>query len=337
MVDFLECEDHREAVATTIKNQWPAEKLEQALSDRGLCAAMVRSPEQWLLNPQAQAVAQLPLLEIIKIADSEKIVFPKGNRPLAGIRTLDLSRVIAGPVCGKTLAEHGAEILHITSPQLPFVLPLVMDNGFGKLSAHLDLNIPEHKQQLSALIQEADIFLQTYRPHALEERGFGPQQLAKLRPGIIYISLSAYSHLGPWQMRHGYDSLVQCATGLVAEQSQNQLPPKHLPAQSLDYITGYLAAFGAMLALHKRATIGGSYLVRVSLAQTAHWLKSLGRVTQFASCQIPSREDILDLLVQEDSGFGRLEHVAPALKMSETRVFYNNPSVPLGTHQAKWL
>jgi crotonobetainyl-CoA:carnitine CoA-transferase CaiB-like acyl-CoA transferase len=287
VVEFLQCADDKEAVTQAIL-QHEALALETALSEQGLCAAMVRSPEEWAQHPQAQAVAQLPLFEITKIADAPAKSLPAGDYPLSGIKVLDLTRVVAGPVCGKSLAEFGATVMRIASPHLPAIEPLVIDTGFGKLSAFVDLNNTEDKTKFNALLKDADVFLQAYRPGGLAERGYTPSAIATMAPGCIIVELSAYSHVGPWAQRHGYDSLVQSATGIAATQGSLQ-KPQHLPAQSLDYITGWLAAFAAMVALKRRATEGGSYHVRLSLAQTAHWFKNLGRVEQFADCKNPTR------------------------------------------------
>lgn len=335
VVDFLGCADERSAVEAAIRN-WNVLELETKLADLGLCAAAVRTEEEWRNHPQGQAVANLPLLEIIKIGEHAPKPLPAGERPLSGIKALDLTRVIAGPVCGKTLAEHGATVMRIASPHLPFILPLMMDTGFGKLSAHIDLEQPQDHAQFLQLIKSADIFSQAYRPGGLAAKGFSPHDLQQLNPDIICIELTAYGHSGPWAQRHGYDSLVQCATGIVAEQSTGT-KPTHLPAQALDYITGFLAAAGAMAALKRRAVEGGSYLVRLSLAQTAHWLKALSRVSYDpAVCQVPTRDNVKQLLGTMESSFGLLEYLLPVLQMSETVSYWDKPPVALGTHRAEW-
>ncbi len=335
VLKFLNCKDDKTSVQNAIK-QWDAEKLETELSNLSLCAAMIRSPTEWHASEHYQATAALPLFDIIKIGDSDPEPLPTGSMPLSGIKALDLTRVISGPVCGKTLAEHGATVMRVSSPNLPFIPPLVMDTGQGKLSTYLDLRQAADKTTLNNLIKTADVFSQSYRPGAMDEMGYSPRALAKLRPGIIYVSLSAYSHVGPWANKHGYDSLVQSATGIVHEQS-NGKTPQHLPAQSLDYITGFLSAFATMLALKQRALHGGSYLIRVSLLQTAHWLQNLGRVKgEYSQCQLPQKADVTDLLIEQDSAFGRLQYLKPVLKLSETQPFYAFPSVPLGTDKPLW-
>jgi crotonobetainyl-CoA:carnitine CoA-transferase CaiB-like acyl-CoA transferase len=226
-------------------------------------------------------------------------------------------------------------VLQITSPYLPSILPLVMDTGFGKYAASLDLTESADRQTLLGLVENADVFVQAYRPGGLAAKGFSAEALAK--PGIIYVELSAYSHQGPWAHRHGYDSLVQTATGIAHEQSEGQAKPQHLPAQSLDYLSGYLAAFATLEALRRRATEGGSYLVRLSLAQTGHWFNALGRVrTDFKHCKNLSTEDIKEKLVETATPFGRLQHLAPVLKLSETPPLIGRGSVPLGSDPAVW-
>ncbi len=255
------------------------------------------------------------------------------------MRVLDLTRVIAGPVGGRTLAEHGADVMRVTAPHLPgFPEGLDIDMGHGKRSASIDLRDEEGREALYSLIERGDVFLQAYRPGSLAGRGFSPEELAARRPGIIYATLSAYGHIGPWRERRGFDSLVQSVTGIVDEESGGG-QPHHLPAQALDYVSGYLLAFGVMTALRRRAIEGGSYLVRVSLAQTGRWIQSLGR-TAYEGVQLPNLEDtgagVSDLLVETESAFGRLRHLGPVVRLSETAPRWERVSSPLGSDAAVW-
>jgi crotonobetainyl-CoA:carnitine CoA-transferase CaiB-like acyl-CoA transferase len=332
----LGCDNTREAVARAV-DDWGASELEDTLAAAGMCAGFVRRPDEWRVHPQSSAVAGLPLLEVLKIGDSDPEPLGPGDRPLSGVRALDLTRVIAGPVCGRTLAEHGADVMLISGPHLPSIEGLVMDTGRGKLSAYLDLRQANQAQQLHGLIREADIFCQSYRPNALAERGFSPEALAALRPGIIYVTLSAYSHAGPWRERRGFDSLVQSVSGIAHEGgvAAEVAGPRHLPAQALDHATGYLAAFGAMVALARRAREGGSYLVRLSLAQTGRWLDGVGRLDGVNTPDL-TIQDVDDLLQTTTTPFGEMRHVAPAAHLSETPAYWARPSVPLGTHLPIW-
>jgi crotonobetainyl-CoA:carnitine CoA-transferase CaiB-like acyl-CoA transferase len=336
LLALLGC-DHDRAAAQRAVDGWQAEALEQAASDAGLVVTATRSFAEWDVHPQGRAVAGLPAFTIERIGDAPREPLPAGDRPLSGVRVLDLTRVIAGPVCGRTLAAHGADVLLITAPHLPAMEPLVIDNGRGKLSAQLDLRDAQARETLSALARDADIFIQGYRPGAIAQYGFDPQQVAHLRPGIVCVSLSAYSHDGPWSGRRGFDSLVQNANGLNAAEAEaaGAEAPRPLPAQALDHATGYLMAFAAMAALRRRATEGGSWLVRCSLAQTGHWLRQFGRIDGL-SCRDPGFDDVCDRMEDMPSGFGRLTAVRHAAVMTETPPRWLRPSVPLGTHAPEW-
>jgi crotonobetainyl-CoA:carnitine CoA-transferase CaiB-like acyl-CoA transferase len=334
---ILGCDNDPEAVAAAVGRR-DIPDLEAECTEAGMCVAMVREPEEWAVHPQSRAIERLPFYEIVKIGDSEPEPLPEGDRPLSGMRALDLTHVIAGPMCGRTLAEHGAEVMRISAPHRPYIPKLVIDTGYGKRAAHIDLREAEGRARLAALVRGSDVFSQGYRPGGLEEWGFGPRDVIELRPGIVYVSLSAYGHEGPWQDKRGFDSLVQCCTGMVAEHSAGADKPRHLPAQALDYVTGYLMAFGAMHALARRATEGGSWLVRCSLAQTAHWIDRLGRLEgeDARTRPEPTLDDIRDLVAESDSQFGRLTHVGPVLGLSETPPRWDGPPVPLGSHPPVW-
>ena len=335
-VKFLGCEQTRESMAAAVA-RWKGQDLEDALNGAGLPAGMVRSREEWLAHPHARAVAELPVLEIARIGDSRPEPFGDGDRPLAGVRVLDLTRVIAGPECGRTLASHGADVLLVSSPHLPNLPSLVIDLGLGKLSATLDLRRSGDADRLRSLIAGADVFSQSYRPGALAKLGFAPEEVARLRPGIVYVTLSAYGHVGPWRERRGFETLIQSVSGLAHEQGfgGGHDRPQHLPAQVVDHSAGYLAAFGALVALARRAREGGSYLVRVSLVQTGRWVDALGRVHgRGVADQKPA--DVADLLTERDSPFGRLTHVLPAARLSETPASWSRPAVPTGTHAPAW-
>jgi len=333
---LLRCDNDKIAVAQALQG-WNAFVFEQAAADANLVVAAMRSFAEWDAHPQGQAIAQLPLMSVDRIGDAPPPKWPQGDRPLAGIKVLDLTRIIAGPVGTLTLAAHGADVMLVTSPNLPAVAPLVIDTGRGKLSTHIDLRNAEGRAAFDALLREADVIVQGYRPGGLAALGYGPDDVARLRPGIVYVSLSAYSHAGPWAHRRGFDSLVQTASGFNAAEAEaaGQAGPKPLPAQILDHASGYLIAYGAMTALMRRASGGGSWHVRVSLAQTGFWLRSLGRIDGLA-CKDPSRDDVLDYLEESRSPFGRLSAVRHPATLSDTPPHWARPSVPLGTHAPLW-
>jgi crotonobetainyl-CoA:carnitine CoA-transferase CaiB-like acyl-CoA transferase len=330
----LGCPGNRESVAEAVAT-WKGEELEEALIAAGTCAAYVRTPEEWMAHPQQAAVAGLPLMEILPLGESPPETLPGADRPLSGVRVLDLTRIVAGPVAARALAAHGADVLQVSGPHLPSIPQLVIDTGFGKRAATLDLRESAGRDTLKALIREADVFLQAYRPGALDAFGLSPDEVAAIRPGIVYVTLSAWGHQGPWSRRRGYDSLVQSATGIAWECGREGRPGT-LPAQAQDHATGYLAAFGAIAALSRRQSGGGSHLVRVSLAQTGHWLRGLGRIAE-TGLEEPANEDIADLLQTTKTPFGFVEHVRPGVAtMSETPMRWRLPPAPLGSHGAGW-
>jgi crotonobetainyl-CoA:carnitine CoA-transferase CaiB-like acyl-CoA transferase len=338
VLKILGCADDRAAAETAIAT-WDGLALETRCRADRLCVALIRSPAEWRAHPQARALAGLPVIEVTRIGDAPASPLPSlGDRPLSGIRVLDLTKVIAGPVCGRTLASHGTEVLRVGAAHLPFMEPLVIDTGLGKRSAFLDLRNAADRETLAGLTRDADIFVQGYRPGTIAGRGFGPEQVAALRPGIVYVTLSAYGHAGPWNTWRGFDSLTQSASGIVHE---GMVPagtgkPHPLPCQALDHATGYLAAFGAMVALKRRAEAGGSWMVRISLAQTGRWIDGLGRVDGLA-VKNPEESEISDLLETHESPFGRVSHVKSPEILSETPPRWNSGPVPLGTHAPAWV
>ncbi|HSQ04609.1 MAG TPA: CoA transferase, partial [Burkholderiales bacterium] len=191
--------------------KWDGIELENAIFTGGGACGFVRSEEEWRALPQAQTVARLPLLEIIKIGEAPARPLPDGDRPLSGVRVLDLTRVLAGPTCARTLAEHGADVLRVTREDLPDLGASDFDTAIGKLCTHIDLRNPPEAQIMRGLIDTCDVFSQSYRPGALAGRGYSPEKLAEMRPGIVYVTLSAWGHEGPWRRRRGYDTVVQSA------------------------------------------------------------------------------------------------------------------------------
>ncbi len=333
---LLGCDGTREAVAAAVAT-WKAADMEDAFAAAGLPTGMVRSRAEWHAHSQGVAVGTLPLLEIVKIGDAPPEPAGAGPRALSGLRVLDLTRVIAGPVCGRTLAAYGADVLLVTAPHLPNLEGLVIDTGLGKLSTSLDVRRAGDADRLRALARTADVFCQSYRPGVLAHLGLAPEAVARLRPGIVYVTLSAFGHAGPWRDRRGFETIIQSVGGMAHEQGifAGVERPQHLPAQVVDHGTGYLAAFGALVALARRAREGGSYLVRVSLAQTGRWVDSLGRVDGRATRDL-TLEGVQDLIAAMETPYGPLRHVVPAARLSETPAFWSRPAVPLGTHPPAW-
>ena len=333
----LNCKPERDEVQAALM-QWDGEAFETAAYSNGGVVAMMRSHEEWSASPHAKALAALPPVSIEKIGEAAPKPWPAGDRPLAGVRVLDLSRVIAGPVAGRTLAVHGADVLLISGPDLPAIPWLTIDTGRGKLTSFVELKSEQGRASLRDLLAGADIFSQGYRPRALAGLGFSPEDAARINPGIVYVSLSAYGHAGPWAERRGFDSLVQTATGFNHAEglAAGVDGPKELPAQMLDHATGYLMAFGAMMAKARQSREGGSWHVRVSLAQTGRWLWNLGRVADGFRTEDLKGEAVRPFVEEMPSGFGSLQAVRHSAMLSKTGAFWARPAMPLGSHPPRW-
>jgi len=344
--------------------KWNALDLEQAIDENRVCGGMVRSNAEWLATPHGRVLAAKPIVEIVKIGESERIAFAPSvahtatgaapsvahtatgaapsvahqqpARPLEGIRVLDLTRILAGPVCARTLAENGAEVLMVTAERLPQIPEHVIDTSHGKRSCFLDLTKAEEAAQLMALVKEADVFSQGYRPGMLEKLGFGPEELAKVRPGIIYTSISCYGADGPFSHRGGWEQVAQTMTGICHDNNPER--PHLLPAAACDYTTGYLAAYGVMLALARRAREGGSYHVRVSLCQSGMFIHRQGKVDYPVANMDLAPEELDAIRIEtQPPHIGPLRHLGPILRFSETPARWVRPTPRLGGDRPEWL
>lgn len=327
---------HDRARAEEASRSWEGIALEDAIHAAGGCAGYVRSHATWSKHPQAQAVAAQPLLTIEQIGNSPPERLSLQPRPLSNVRALDLTRVLAGPTCAKSLAEHGADVLKISAAHLPDSGLVDLDTGIGKRSARLDLRDSAEVKVLEQLIRDADVFVQSYRPGALAARGFSPEALAKLRPGIVCASLSAWGPTGPWRERRGFDSIVQSVSGIAHAHGKGGKPGL-LPVSAIDYVSGYLMAFGICVALERRARAGGSWLVRVALARVGKWIVDRGTVENYAGLpdDLPEAE-LSPLLDEMDAPDGRIRYLKPVLGLSETPPFFDRAPVPLGYHPPAW-
>ncbi len=332
----------RAAVEAALRS-WRALDFENAAAQASAVVAAARDFAAWDAHPQAQALASMPTVSITPIVDSgaapiaAPLPWPAAaslGAPLQGLRILDLTRILAGPVAGRTLAAYGADVMLLNSPELPNI-ESIADTSRGKLSAFVDLKSEAGRRTLRGLIGESRVFMQGYRPGALAALGLGPVEVARLRPGIVYVSLSAYGPVGPWTGRRGFDSLVQTATGFnLAEAAAYEVSqPRAMPLQILDYAAGYLLAFGAQAALLRQAQQGGSWHVQVSLAGVGHWLRSLGRV---CGRQCKSSTDDSEFLELYPGGFGDVMALRHAARFGETPTRWQRPSMPPGSHPPAW-
>jgi crotonobetainyl-CoA:carnitine CoA-transferase CaiB-like acyl-CoA transferase len=335
----LGCDSTPAAVSAAVAS-WDADALEQAIADAGACGGTIRSEAEWLAHPQGRALAQRPLVTITRIGDSAPEPFKPGARPLSGVRVLDLTRILAGPVGGRSLAEHGADVLMVTAPDLPQTPEHVRDTSHGKRSCYLDIRQPAAADRLSNMVQGADVFIDGYRPGSLAGHGFGPERLASLRPGLVYASVSCFGPVGPFAGRAGWEQVAQAVTGVCDTQGRESDAgqPKLVFAPMCDYLTGYLLGYGVLLALGRRAREGGSYRVDVSLCQSAMFIQRQGLLA--SSDGAPERlegAELADRLVESATCYGDLRTLAPALEMSETPCRWDKPTPSLGSSRPEWL
>ncbi len=278
----------------------------------GICVA-VRSESAWREHAQAAAVDGLPLVSWAQVGDATPRELPPmpGDPllPAHGMRVLDLTRVIAGPVATRTLALLGADVLRVDSPQLPEIAWQHLDTGMGKRSTLLDLGRAPGRRTLERLVDSADVVVTGYRPGALGRFGLDAPSLAARRPGLIVADLSAWGPAGPWSGRRGFDSIVQAATGIALAEATDGTPGR-LPAQALDHATGYLLAAGILVAAVRQLHDGGTLHVHAHLARTAHWLLAHrdGRPQHLLSPE--------GVLRERQSPTGRLRYPAPAVQIS---------------------
>lgn len=332
IVARLGCEPDRASVEAATA-RWNADDLETALIADGMIAAKLRTLGEWDEHPHGQATANLPIVSIEQIGESAPRQHPPGADPCGGLRVLDCSRVLAGPVCGQTLAGLGADVLRVGSPDLPAVPVCVMSTGFGKRNTFADLTTNNGRGVFGDLIDGADIWVDAFRPGALARHGFTPEAAAKRRPGIVIVQLCAFDWIGPWAGRRGFDSIVQSTTGIVdagARAAGRLMPaePTPLPVQALDYATGYLAAAAAMRTVQHQSTAGGSWLVRLSLLRTRNWLVGLAPPASFTPATPTIDEDDLTTV---DSDFGPLTAARPVFGRTAS-----SPR-PLGSSDPVWL
>ena len=344
-LDLLNAQDTKDAVANAAA-KWNAFALEESLAFMNLCGAVVRTREEWAQTAQGAALADTPPIVLKKIGEAPPLRLGESRAPLDGIRILDLTRVLAGPTCGRTLASHGAEVLNLRAERLDTTELFDLDTGQGKRSAFLDLIKPADAERLRQLVRGAHIFVDSYRPGALAKLGFTPAAMAHSARGITYVSVSCYGHDGPWAGRRGWEQLAQSATGLAHEQGlftsqrrgrERDPAPELIPAAACDYITGYLAAAGAAAALLRRIREGGSWHVQVSLCATAMWLQSLGKIDagQVPASWAPSGLD--RYLRSCETASGRLDFLGPIVAMSKTPPAWRCPPPIPGADAAEWL
>lgn len=333
----MQCADDRAAVAEEVA-KWSSEALEMAVVENKGCAAVMRSLNEWQAHPQGIAVAAEPLIawSFAEAAFTSSTWLPEEKRPLAGLKVLDLTRVLAGPIATRFLAGYGAEVLRLDPPEWdePSVIPEVT---LGKRCARLDLKSPAGRETFERLLTEADVLVHGYRPDALDRLGYGEAERRSVNPGLIDVSLNAYGWSGPWAGRRGFDSLLQMSSGIAycGMQGAQSDRPTPLPVQALDHATGYLMAAATLRALVRRVTEKRASTARLSLARVAHSLIELPRASVTGHDMQISPEDLSSEI--EKTPWGEAKRCKSPLLVGGLPLDWPRPVSRLGAAEAKWV
>jgi crotonobetainyl-CoA:carnitine CoA-transferase CaiB-like acyl-CoA transferase len=315
----------------------PMEDIEERVFAAGGIATGVRTLDAWLAHPQGRALAAEPLIGHHLAGDGPARPRPPAELPLAGVRVLDLTRVIAGPVCTRFLSVLGAEVLRVDPPSRPDMRAgTVADNLLGKRSSLVDLGSPAGIATLHDLLSGADVVVCGYRPGALDRFGLAEEALAERHPGTVAVFIDAWGHTGPWAHRRGFDSVVQAPTGISMGESSGGDEPAALPCQLLDHATGYLAAAAALDGLRRQELRGGTQVRRLSLARTALWLTSQGRKDDEGAGEIAEESHDGGWLVELDSGHGPVSAVAPPGALGDDPLRWPFALTGYGNDEAAW-
>ena len=353
-LELLRVPPDRDAITKAIA-QWESEELDDAMADARVIGGVHRSADEWLDHPEGKYLANTPVIDIVKIGDADPPPYSDApEQPLSGIKCLALTHVIAGSCAARTLAENGAEVLHIARDQ-SFEHPVVWtDVNVGMRSSFMDLRKPEQAEILTGLVKDADVFIESFSGRSIEGLGFGVEEVAAMKPGIVYLSVRCYGWDGPWRDRGGFDMEALTVSGYTMAEGAGGLPkfspnfpvpeemlkdPAFPPTLVLnDYIAGYLGAAGVIAALRRRAKEGGSYHVRVSLARAAMWYQSLGTfpATDFDASKPEHRMTSPEVLTGQTC-YGEIKRLAPQAKLSRTPGRWREPLVVVrGGDRPEW-
>ena len=346
-LNFFNCGNNRDAIGKVIE-QWDAFALEGKLSELGLPCCVVRTTEEWRNHSQGKLLLRTPVIEIEKLSESAPYGLKKESihYPLEGINVLDMTHVLAGPRSAMSLAEFGANVLHVTSPKHLDPKTINLGVNHGKNSTFLDLQDPGDFHTLQKLLTQADVFMYSYRPSVAQRFKLGPKDIYGLNPnGVVYLSINAFGHDGSWKLRPGFDQNAQMVTGFSVTEGGSLETPNTSPVYYInDLLSAYFSAAGVMTALHRRAIEGGSYHVKVSLTRSCMWVQDLGLIPLKDYQQMPKKDcyperfstdpseyTYLPKFITEPSPYGELVRLAPAVSFSNMQHVKKLSVVPYGS------
>uniref|UniRef100_UPI001C24A7E6 CoA transferase n=1 Tax=Nocardia alni TaxID=2815723 RepID=UPI001C24A7E6 len=312
-------------------------ELEDAANEVGLPLCVARTPQEWLAHPQGALLATQPVIGLHRIGDAPVHEFGPATRPLDGIRVLSFTHAIAGPTVGRTLAEQGADVLCVTRPNDYEHDFIYAEANVGSRSAYADLTTDTGRARADRLLADAHIVVNNHRGDKLEKLGLDPADLAERYPGIIVVSVTCYGSEGPWSERGGFDMNGSAASGLMTLEGGDGDPKLPVTGMINDFITGYMGAIGALAALTKRATEGGSWHVTVNLTRTAMWYQTLGLVDPELA-GVGDEHTLRDPIAYDaPSPLGDVHMLAPPVRFSHTPAAWPDPPlVPRGSGKPEW-
>jgi crotonobetainyl-CoA:carnitine CoA-transferase CaiB-like acyl-CoA transferase len=353
ILKVLEAPNEASYIADSVK-RWDAQELEDAISAVGGTAVVVRTAPEWAAHPQGAELEKKPVLALKLGSQMTPQAFSDNpTRPLSDIRVLDLTHVLAAPMASRVLAEYGADVLHITSPHVADTPNFVIDTSHGKRQAYLNLKDPKDLDRFKALLAEADVLVEGWRPGFMDDLGLSPELIQIIRPGLIHMRLNCYGDSGPYVNRGGWEQIGQAASGIVESNSYprfdaegnlvGKLSLDTIQTHGLaicDYLSGFLGAAGILSALIKRSQTGGGYYIPMSLTRCAMWAlsKSSTEHTERRPLQLPlSRPEYEQYLKRSEGPYGVLEYLALAVNLSNTPPVLENPCLPLGSGTPEWI
>lgn len=334
----LKCAPTLRSVEAAIM-QWDGEALELAIREECGAIGMVRSADEWLAHPVGRRLASKPVVEIEKIGDSDPVPLPKGlKKALSGLRVLDCTHVIGGPVTARNLAEFGAEVLHLSKPNYPDHMNWRIETDIGKRAAYCDFDNPDDTQQFFKLLQDADIFTCSYLN--LDQRGISPRRLADSKPGIIAHELRCFDFEGEWANFRGFDMIAVAVSGYVDTEGATDAPLMPLEVIFADYLAAYVGSAAIAAALYRRAIEGGSYQIKVSLTRMCMWAQELGLVDKnvmdgtLPFADIPNQKNVP--VAKIGGPFGETTYLPSLIEMPDIKPGFEHGAHPLGSSLLEW-
>ncbi len=335
-LNFFDCGNNRESISREIL-KYDSLELQEQLRQLGLTGCIAFTPEEWRAHPQGVALSAVPVIEIEKIADGQPIPLSSDCKyPLDGIKAIDFTHVLAGPRSMRSLASYGAQALHVSSPYQRDTISQNILVNLGKRSAYLQLTEEKDRTTMQRLLNDADVFAFSYRQAVAERFNLLPQTIAEKHQGIICVSINSYGHSGPWKDRPGFDQNAQASTGFAVSEGGLE-SPRFSPVFYLnDLLTAYLAAAGVMSALIRRATEGGSYHVKLSLARTAMWVQDLGYIPLEQYSSLPREDHYPATLRTVKTDLGEITELAQAVNVGKLPRHELSLLRGFGSDEAKW-